>query len=138
MSPAHFRRLYRLSAFYDLAVTWPYMTPFTLSIMWQLLDGAHDASGLPPLPALTTYAVLFANFFGTIVVIWSVLRLRLNDPILARYDAVGRFAFSTWMLVALLNGASPLIWGFFVIELSFAVLQFLPVRPGTPDAVAST
>lgn len=47
---------------------------------------------------------------------------------LARYDAAGRWVFSAWMLNALLNGASPLLWGFLVVEPGFAVLQSLPLR----------
>ena len=136
MSPSTFHRLYRISAWYDLLVTWPYMTPLTLALMWGALNGAHAATGLPPLPALTVYGTLFANFFGTVVIIWSVLRLRLNEPRLARYDAVGRWLFSAWMLTALLNGASPIIWGFLVIELSFAALQSLPVRAEGQTATA--
>lgn len=128
MSPSTFHRLYRVSAYYDLVVTWPYATPLTLALFWSLLNGTHASLGLPPLPDLNAYAVLFANFFGTVVLIWSVLRLRLNNPKLARYDAIGRWAFSAWMLNALLNGASPILWGFLVIELTFAALQSLPVR----------
>lgn len=128
MSPTAFHRLYRISSWYDLLITWPYMTPFTLGLFWSALNSAHAATGLAPLPELNTYAVLFANFFGSVVIIWSVVRLRLNNPQLARYDAIGRGLFSAWMLNAVSNGASPLIWGFLVIELTFAVLQSLPVR----------
>ena len=128
MSPSAFHRLYRISSWYDLLITWPYMTPLTLGLFWSAMNGAHAATGLAPLPELNTYAVLFANFFGSVVIIWSVVRLRLNNPQLARYDAIGRWLFSAWMLNAVLNGASPLIWGFLVIELTFAVLQSLPVR----------
>jgi hypothetical protein len=128
LTPLTFSKLYRVSAWYDLLVTWPYMTPITLAAMWSALNGLHGQAGFSPLPELTVYGVLFANFFGTVVIIWSVVRLRLNDPKLARYDAVGRWLFSAWMLQALLNGASPLLWGFLAIELGFAVLQSLPLR----------
>ena len=128
MSPTTFHRLYRISAWYDLLITWPYMTPLTLALMWVALNSSHATLGLAPLPDLNAYPTLFANFFGSVVILWSIVRLRLNDPSLARYDAVGRWLFSAWMLNALLNGASPLIWGFLVIEVSFAVLQSLPVK----------
>ncbi|MCP4821418.1 MAG: hypothetical protein GY883_19725 [Shimia sp.] len=128
MSPSTFHRLYRVSAYYDLAVTWPYATPLTLALFWSMLNGTHASLGLAPLPDLNAYATLFANFFGTVVLIWSVVRLRLNDAKLARYDAAGRWLFSAWMLNALLNGASPILWAFLAIELTFAVLQSLPVR----------
>lgn len=132
MSPTNFQRLYRISAYYDLLVTWPYATPVTLALFWNALGGGHAALGLAPLPELNAYATLFANFFGTVVLIWSVLRLRLNDSRLARYDAIGRWAFSAWMLNALLDGASPILWGFLVVELTFAVLQSLPLRHPQP------
>jgi hypothetical protein len=128
LNPSTFSKIYRVSAWYDLLITWPYMTPLTLAAMWSALNGLHGQTGLPPLPQLTVYGVLFANFFGTVVIIWSVVRLRLNDPSLARYDAIGRWLFSAWMIQALLNGASPILWGFLIIELCFAVLQSLPLR----------
>ncbi|WP_270729351.1 hypothetical protein [Shimia sp. Alg240-R146] len=128
MSPQTFHRLFRLSAYYDIAVTWPYATPLTLAMMWTMLGGTQSALGLPPLPDLNAYTTLFANFFGTVVLIWSIVRLRMNDSRLARYDAAGRWLFSAWMLNALLNGASPILWVFLAIELTFAVLQSLPVR----------
>ena len=128
LTQAQFHRLYRISAWYDLLITWPYATPMTLAIMWQMMGGMHAAAGLPPLPELSPYAILFGNFFGTIVVLWSVLRLKLNDPQLARWDAIGRWMFSAWMINALLNGASPLIGVFLILELLFAVLQSLPVK----------
>lgn len=128
MSPTAFHRLYRISAWYDLLITWPYMTPLTLGLFWSGMNSAHAVTGLPPLPELNAYAVLFGNFFGSVVIIWSIVRLRLNNPQLARYDALGRWLFSAWMLNALLNGASPLIWGFLLIEISFAVLQSLPIN----------
>ena len=136
MSPTTFQRIYRVSAWYDILVTWPYATPVTLVLMWSMLNSAHATAGLPPLPTLSSYGTLFANFFGTVVLIWSVLRLRLNDPRLARYDAVGRWLFSAWMMNALLNGASPILWVFLIIELTFAVLQTLPIKDSAQASVA--
>ncbi|TCL08910.1 hypothetical protein BXY66_0951 [Shimia isoporae] len=133
MTPTTFQKIYWFSAYYDLVVTWPYATPITLALFWSALGGAHSAFGLAPLPDLNAYATLFANFFGTVVLVWSVLRLRKNDPALARYDAVGRWLFSAWMINALLNGASPVLWGFLAIELAFAVLQSLPIREQQTD-----
>jgi hypothetical protein len=128
LSPASFRRIYRISAWYDLIVTWPYATPVTLAGLWSLVQNIHSWAALPAIPELTVLGMMLGNFCGTVVLIWSVLRLRLNDPTLARYDAVGRWAFSAWMGVALWNGATPILWGFLVVELCFAVLQSLPVR----------
>ena len=128
LSKDAFYRLYRISSWWDLHITWPFMTPLSLGALWWLLGQGQVAAGLGPLPALGVYAMLFANFFGSVVVVWAVVRLRYDDPVLARYDAAGRWLFSAWMLYALMQGASPLIWGFLVIELIFAVLQSLPVK----------
>lgn len=132
LTPSRFHHIYRLSAWYDLAVSWPYATPLTLSLFWNLLSGAHDQLGLAALPALPVYAVLFGNFFGSVVIVWSLVRLVHDDPRLARYDAAGRWLFSAWMLNALWAGASPLLWLFLVIEVSFAILQSLPLRRELP------
>lgn len=128
LSARSFHRLFRLSAWYDVLVTFPYATPFTLAAMWWVLGQAHAVFGLPPLPALSAYSVLFANFFGTVVLLWATLRLRQDDARLARYDAVARWLFSAWMVWALVQGSSPLLWLFLAVELSFAVVQSLPVK----------
>ncbi len=129
LSHSTFHKIYRLSAWYDLLVTWPFATPITLGVFWSLMGTLHTQLELSPLPDLNTYAVLFANFFGTVVLIWSVVRLRLNDSSLARYDACGRWAFSIWQLYALIIGASPILWVFLIAEVIWAVLQSLSLKP---------
>lgn len=131
LSETTFRRIYRIGSWYDLIVTWPLATPITLAMLWATMGGIHTQFGLAPLPTLDTYAVLFANMAGTVVLIWTVLRIRWDDLRLARYDAVGRFAFSTWMIVALSNGGSPILYGFLAFEVTFGVLQALPYRRDT-------
>ncbi len=128
LSQTTYARIYRLSAWYDLLVTWPYATPLTLAALWSAMGHFHGVMGWPALPDLPVLGVLFGNFFGTVVLIWSLVRLRLNDPALARYDACARWLFSIWMIYALSQGASPVIWLFLLIELGFAVLQSLPLR----------
>ena len=83
----------------------------------------HTALGLEPLEPLSPHGVLFANFFGSVVIVWAVARLYLSDVRLALFDGVGRALFCIAMLNALMSGASPLIWAFFGPELVFCVLQ---------------
>ncbi|QBF32836.1 hypothetical protein CFI11_16650 [Thalassococcus sp. S3] len=137
LTTSHFTRIFRVSAWYDIAVTWPYATPFTLPLMHDVLNAVHGAAGWAPIPEFSPFATLFANFFGTVVLIWSVVRLHLNDPRLARYDALGRFLFSSWMIYALSMGVSPIVWVFLVIEISFGILQALPVRSTNSGASAA-
>ena len=122
-------RIYRISAWYDLLVSWPFAMPLTLGLYWTtILTPLCNALGLPPLTDLDPHAVLFGNFFGTIVVLWSILRLRQDNPRLAVWDGVGRIAFSVWMLWALMQGVTPLIWAFLIPEIAFAILQLIPPR----------
>lgn len=132
LTPSTFSRIYRISAWYDVAVTWPFATPLTLAAMWNVMNGLHGSLALPALPGLSVHGTLFANFFGSVVLIWSAVRLIRNDPRLARYDAAGRWLFSAWMVNALMHGGSPLLGAFLTIELGFAVLQSLPVRTAAP------
>lgn len=49
--------------------------------------------------------MLLANLMGSIVCVWSLLRIRDPQPAFGRYDALGRFLFATWMAYALAQGA---------------------------------
>ncbi len=128
LKPSHFHRIYRISAWYDLIITWPFAFVPTLMVVMTLVGFANERLGLPPIPTLPPTGVMFGNFFGSVVVIWSIVRLRWDDAALARYDAAGRWLFSLAMCVALLKGASPLLFAFLVPEVLFAILQSLPVR----------
>ena len=130
LTQPQFARLYRASAWYDLIVTWPFALAPTLLAVMMLAGLANDSLGFAPIPDLTSAGIMFGNFFGTVVLVWSVVRLQWNDPVLARYDAFARWMFSLAMIIALTNGASPILLGVLIPELTFAVLQSLPVRGG--------
>ncbi len=137
-SPHTANRIFRVSAWYDLCVTWPFALPITLGLFWGgILIPLHGALGLPALPTLDPHAVLFANFFGSVVVIWAIVRLYLNDIRLALFDGAGRVLFSIAMINALLAGLTPLIWAFLVPEIIFAVLQLLILIPGPKTQAAA-
>ena len=121
-----YRRIFLASAWYDLAVTAAFATPWTLTLVYALFATINTALGLSPLQPLPPEGVLYANFLGSIVTVWSVLRLRTGMVWMGRYDAAARFMFSAAMIHALASGASPLLWGFLVFELTFGILQLLP------------
>lgn len=123
---ATYRHIFRASAWYDLLVTAAFATPWTLALIYSVFALLHDRLGLPPLQKLSVEGVLFTNFFGSVVLVWALLRLRSDMIWMGRYDALTRALFSLWMIHALLQGASPLLWGFLVIEVAFAMLQVLP------------
>lgn len=129
-----YRKLYRASAWYDLIVTWPFATPLTLGFTWaQMLSPLNLALGFPALPELNVYAVLFGNFFGSLVVVWSIARLVVDDLRLAVFDGVGRVFFSLWMIYALWLGASPIIWVFLIPELAWGAAQLVNAKAAMPS-----
>ncbi|MFO0695925.1 MAG: hypothetical protein U0230_20350 [Polyangiales bacterium] len=123
-----FHRIYRASAWYDLWVSTPFALAPVVALVWPLFDLLQQRMTGRPLPPLDPHGMLFANFFGSVVLVWSLVRLRYDDPRLARFDAVGRVLFTIAMLRALAYGAMPLLYGFVVVEAVFGLLQLAPVR----------
>ncbi len=136
LSEAAYNKFFRFSAWYDLIVTWPFATAFTLAFMWGSVFGPlNDTLGFAPLPELDVHAVLFGNFFGSVVVIWSLARLYIGDPRMGVFDGIGRVLFSIAMINALMSGISPIVWGFLVPEVLFALISLFGapkslLRPG--------
>ncbi len=128
-TPPRYLQLVRASAAYDLVVTAPFATPWTLAGLHAGLQRLAAALGVAGLPPLDPLHVLFANLLGVIVVVWSVLRLRAPTIALGRHDAAARAGFCLAMFYALAHGASPLVAGFAVLELAFGVAQAMPVGP---------
>ncbi|WGK91239.1 hypothetical protein [Pseudomonas migulae] len=134
-----YRQVVRGSAWYDLIVTAAFVTPWSFTALHGLLAGLSQALDLPgELPAFEPMHMLMANLLGSIVCVWSVLRIRDPQQVYGRYDAVGRFLFSTWLLYALLHGASSLLVIFLVFELAWGVVQVLPVRTPSRASHAPT
>lgn len=128
-NPEHYRRLVRASGWYDLLVTVAFVTPWSFMALHGLLQTLHHDLGLAgTLPPFEPMHMLMANLMGSIVCVWSVLRIR--DPQLAfgRYDAAGRILFATWQIYALTQGASMLIAIILFFELAWCVAQLWPVR----------
>lgn len=122
-----YRRIVRISAAYDLGIGLAFSNPLTLGPVWSLLGAVQQALGLGTLPSLDVHAGLFANFFGTVVTLWALVRLLRPDDAFGRIDATGRAAFVLWMGAALMAGATPLLAGFMVIEVAFGIAQALPI-----------
>jgi hypothetical protein len=122
MKTSNIRKLVRASATYDLLVTAPFATPWTFAIAHGHLSALNEALGGSPLPA-------FACLLGSIVLVWSWLRLRDPQPQFATYDGTARLMFSTWFAWALAGGGIPLVWLFIVPEFAFGVAQWYAAPP---------
>ncbi|POZ60659.1 hypothetical protein [Chromobacterium alticapitis] len=115
---AKYLKLVRLSALYDLMATAAFATPWTFAAVHTLLGS------ISPLPAFAPIHVLFANLLGSVVVIWSVLRLRRPEAEFGLYDTFARGLFFIWQLYYLLamNGVA-IVWGFAAMEAAFGIAQ---------------
>ena len=122
------RRVVFLGALYDLMVTFPFATPWTFTINWRMLSAFNQRFGAPPLPHFSVMPLLIANLMGTLIVVWSVLRLRHPTRLLGRYDGTARFLFAFWMMGALLTPGQPILWLFLVPEMIFGVAQWWPAE----------
>jgi hypothetical protein len=124
-------RIVFASALYDLVVTAPFATPWTAQHSFAMLGRAHAALGLSgALPSVSDpFALLFANLMGSIVVVWSVVRMLSPTPRLGAADTAGRALFSFWMAFALVHGASSILVGFLVLEIAWGVVQGAATLP---------
>ncbi len=124
----NYLKIVRISAWYDIVISVAFATPWSFALLIGSLSQLHDGLGLSgQMPVAGIYETLFANFFGTVVVIWSIVRLRQTSVFLGRLDGVARLLFAAWQVNALMSGASSLITAFLVVELVFGVIQWWPV-----------
>ncbi|RKG67815.1 hypothetical protein D7W79_34920 [Corallococcus exercitus] len=123
--PSLLRRVVFASALYDLVVTVPFATPWTAEVVLSNLRAVHQALGAggDPLPAFTSTHLFFVALFGTIVTLWSVVRLFQSTAFNGAVDTAGRALFSTWMVWALTQGATRVVLGFLVLELAWMFAQ---------------
>lgn len=122
-SPLQFRRVVWASAAYDLLVTAPFATPWSFALAFGHLSAVNQALGGQPLPAFEPMQMLFALLMGSVVIVWSVLRLRGPTAQLGRYDAAARGLFCLWMAWTWTQTGEPVLLLFLLPELSWAVVQ---------------
>ncbi|RON03696.1 hypothetical protein BK659_22650 [Pseudomonas brassicacearum] len=138
-TPSQYRHLVRSSAWYDLIVTAAFATPWTFTALHGLLLSISQTLNLPgELPPFEPMHMLMANLMGSIVCVWSVLRIRDPQQVYGRYDAAGRFLFAAWQAYALAHGVTSLLAIFLFFELAWGVAQVLPVRQSSRASLAPT
>ena len=128
LSVSAFRCVVRASAIYDVLMTAPFATPWTFLLLREHLNALNVSLGGVPLPAFEPFHVLIGSLFGSVVLVWSVLRMLDPQPRFGCYDAAARYLFSTWMAWALLETGQPLLWLFLVPELAWGLAQSLPLQ----------
>jgi hypothetical protein len=124
MQLATYLRLVRASAFYDLVVTGALATPWTLPFVHGLMSDLNVRLGGAPLPAFASFHMFIAGLLGSIVVVWSLLRIREPSLLLGRHDGGARFLFSSWMVWTLSHADAPVLWLLLVPEFAWGVAQW--------------
>jgi len=137
LSTRRFLHIVRASAIYDVLVTAPFATPWTFARVARLLSAANQSLGGAPLPAFEVFHVLIACLLGSVVIVWSVLRLVHPSIRFGRFDGATRVLFATWLAWALALTGAPILWLFVVPELMWGVVQWLPVEPANRSDSAS-
>ena len=118
MEENKYLKIVKVSAFYDLIVTAGFATPWTFKWMHELLRT------MAPLPDFQSMHMLFANLMGSIVIVWSILRLRHTQSLFGFYDGIGRILFFTCQMYYLIGFNEPWIIGIFAIfEIGFGIIQ---------------
>ena len=118
------KKVFMASSWYDLVLSVPFALPFSFNLTWgYVLTPLTAVLGYGELEQLGPHGIMFANLYGSIVLLWALLRLYLADVRLALVDGVGRLLFAIAMINALLHGATPLLWFFLIPEIAFGILQ---------------
>lgn len=124
-SSSRVRRVVFWGAVYDLVVSVPFASPFTAGATINLLSTLDETLGLSG-EALTSpppVVLLFASFFGTVVTLWSGLRVYRPTALHGAVDSVGRLFFSSWMIWSLLAGGTTMIVPFLLFEIGWLLAQ---------------
>ena len=94
LSISAFRRLVRASAIYDVLMTGAFATPWTLLLLREQLSDINLQLGGASLPVFEPFHLLVGCLLGSVVLVWSVLRIADPQPRFGRYDAAARYLFS--------------------------------------------
>ncbi|MGX4640604.1 hypothetical protein [Massilia sp. SYSU DXS3249] len=135
MQLSTYRHVVRASALYDVLFTAALATPWSQALAHGLMSGLNQQLGGSPLPPFGTFHVFIAGLLGSVVVVWSVLRIRRPSLVLGRYDGMARLLFSAWMAWTLAQGGAPVLWLLLVPETSWGVVQWWPVGRAQPGGV---
>lgn len=125
MTLQRYRRIVAAGAFYDLVVSLPFATPWSAAPVLRSLVRLHGVLGLggAPPPTFVAGHLLFVAFFGTVVTLWSLVRIVFRRPADGAADTIGRGFFAAWMAWAIAAGVSRLVAVAFALEIGWGLVQ---------------
>ncbi|MBX7173393.1 MAG: hypothetical protein K1X72_20660 [Pyrinomonadaceae bacterium] len=111
-----YRKIVKASAIYDWIVTAPFAFPFLVNYQISTLNTLHNYFGFGgQIPNFEPMHLFFINLMGSVVLVWSTLRIHKSEPLFGFYDGIARVLFSSWMIFYLLFGNATHLLVFFVI-----------------------
>ena len=128
MNIMQYQKVVKASALYDLIFTLPFVTPWTFQLLYKILNA------ISPIPHFDPTHILFVNLFGSIVIVWSILRIRHPLPLYGFYDSIGRLLFSTWFFYNIIfYQTHPILVLFAILEILWFVIQAYGYWRTTPQ-----
>jgi hypothetical protein len=126
MNNTKYNKIVKMSAWYDLIITAPFAFPFLSELVINNLTSFHYFFNFPgTIPVFEPLHFFFINLMGSIIVVWSILRIRHTQPLFGFYDAHARIAFSTWMITYLfIFDATPILIFLLIPEILWGIVQY--------------
>ena len=125
LSETRYRKIVWIGGLYDLIVNLPFALPVLVSIHLETLATFQAWLGLSgEFPVFDPFHLLFVNVFGSVAVIWAVLRIARPEPLFGLTDGAMRAVLSSLMLYYLVVWNIPQIVVLFLVpEIAFAIAQ---------------
>ena len=120
-----YRKIVRFGGVYDLIATLPLALPGLVSMQLETLEKIQKGLGLSgQFPVFEPFQLFFLNLFGSLAVIWGVLRIIKPEPLLGLTDGIARAGLSGLMLYYLIVWNIPQVVVLFVVpEILFGIAQ---------------
>lgn len=127
MNKSTYRNVVRSSAIYDVVMTFGFAFPVLAIWNINFLTDIHTQYGFSgSIPDFQPLHLFFVNLMGSVILVWSALRIYKAEAILGLYDSFARFLFSFSMLYYLLmHDVTGLLWVMFIPELTWGIVQLL-------------
>jgi hypothetical protein len=135
-----YRKVVRASAIYDILTTFPFALPGLAAWNIAQIKTLHTSFAFSgTIPDFAPFHLFFVNLMGSLVMVWSILRVYKPEPIFGLYDSFARVLFSSWMLYYLLiHNITGVVWLFFVPEISWGAIQIYGYLTQKPTARQNT
>ena len=126
MNKPIYSKVVKFSGIYDVIMTFGFAFPVLAVWNINLFSDVHMQYGFSgSIPKFLPMHLFFVNLLGSVVLVWSAIRIYKPDPILGLYDSFARFLFSFTMVYYLLvHNVTGILWLMFIPEITWGLVQF--------------